>query len=175
MSNRPLTTGEIALCIRIFNQSIDYARVKIHNGQYWWFFGMQDPNTAVTPNGEIFFPPKIYQDDFSQLAGSDQAFFMHEMVHVWQYQLGYGVKTRRIKFWNPPTYNYTLEAANTLANYNMEAQGNLLADFFSLTVLESPEIIHEQAHVDDLPLYQQVLQLFLADPGDKNCLPHPDL
>ena len=175
VDNRPLTPGEIALCTPIFNQSIDYSRVKIHNGEYWWFFGLQDCHTAVTPNGEIFFPPKIYQDDFSLLAGSDQAFFVHEMVHVWQYQLGYGVKSRRIQFWNPPTYNYTLDPANSLAHYNMEAQGNLLADYFALTVLDSPEIVHEQAHIGDLPLYQQVLQLFLANPGDKACLPHPHL
>lgn len=175
MSDRPLSAGEIALCMPIFKNSIDYVRVKVHHSQYWWFFGLQDKNTAVTPNGEIFLPPPIFEEDFSQLAGSDQMLFIHEMVHVWQYQLGYGVKARRIQFWNPLPYNYALDPANTLADFNMEAQGNLIADYFSLAVLVAPELVHEPAHSGSLPLYQQVLQGFLANPGDKNLLPRPDL
>ncbi len=175
MGDRPLSAGEKEMCESIFKNSIDYTRVKVHHGQYWWFFGWQDKNTAVTPNGEIFFPPPIFSEDFSQLAGSDQILFIHEMVHVWQFQLGYGVKRRRIQFWNAPPYDYILDPIKTLADFNMEAQGNLIADYFALTVLAAPELVHEPAYAGNLPLYQQVLQGFLANPGDKNLLPRPDL
>ena len=175
MSDRPLSAGEIQLCTSIFKDAIDYSRVRVHNGQYWWFFGMQDRHTAVTPNGELFLPPPIFKEDFSGLEGRQQTLFMHEMVHVWQFQLGYGIKMRRAQFWNAPSYNYTLDPANTFADFNMEAQGNLIADYFALAVLKSPEIVHEPAYADNLPLYQQVLQGFIANPGDKALLPRSDL
>ncbi|MDF3931133.1 type VI secretion system tip protein VgrG, partial [Pseudomonas citronellolis] len=46
---RALTAGEIAMARRVFQDAIDYSRVKVHHGGWWLFLGLQ--NTAVTPNG----------------------------------------------------------------------------------------------------------------------------
>lgn len=175
MGDRPLRSGEIDLCLPIFKNAIDYTRVKVHNKQFWWFFGFQKKNTVVSPIGEIFYPHNMFQEDFSLSAGDEQCLFIHEMVHVWQYQLGYGLKTRAIQTWNPLSYEYTLDPANSLCDYNMEAQGNLICDYFALTVLGMPELVHEPNHVDDLALYAQVLGSFLANPADNACLPRPHL
>ncbi|UUZ53048.1 hypothetical protein LP419_29235 [Massilia sp. H-1] len=56
---------------------------------------------------------------------------MHEMVHVWQYQLGYPVRLRgavRVGL----SYDYELAPDKHLSDFNMEAQGDLLADYFAL-------------------------------------------
>ena len=54
---RGVTTGEIAIAWLIFQDSIDYAQVKIHNGEYLWF-GMQPDNEAMAPDGGMYFNPK---------------------------------------------------------------------------------------------------------------------
>ena len=52
---------------------------------------MQNSDTAVTPFGEIYFPEKHFKHDFSTEQSNDKHWFMHEMVHVWQYQRGMAV------------------------------------------------------------------------------------
>lgn len=53
----------------------------------------------MIPNGEIYFPTGIFQTDFAS-AGIDKiSLFMHEMVHVWQHQMGMWIKTRGLFSW----------------------------------------------------------------------------
>ena len=92
------------------------------------------------------------------------------MVHVWQHQLGYPVKLRgaiRIGL----SYGYELRPGAQLADYNMEAQGDLLADYFALKHMAKPRIMRQRRYADRLDLYEQVLGRFLADPGDPGNLP----
>ncbi|RDS79733.1 hypothetical protein DWU98_16850 [Dyella monticola] len=91
---RSLTRGEVEEAQTVFGSGINYATAKVHHGGWWLFMGKQDPNTAVTPNGEMYFPDAIYKNDYSSSTISPKwiALFMHEMVHVWQYQMGYAVK-----------------------------------------------------------------------------------
>ncbi|MNF54700.1 hypothetical protein D3C84_361360 [compost metagenome] len=80
---RSLTSGEIAMASVVFKDAVDYSKVKVHHGGWWVFFGFQ--NTAVTPNGEMYFPEstQYYRDDFSNsFDDRDKALFMHEMTHV---------------------------------------------------------------------------------------------
>jgi len=91
LKSRPLTAGEVAMARQIFNDSIDYSAVRVHNEEYLPF-GLQSNKTAMTPNGSMYFNPDYFVDDFS--AVDDRGFklwFIHEMTHVWQYQLGYSV------------------------------------------------------------------------------------
>jgi len=78
--SRNLTLGEIFLAREIFKNSIDYNTVKVHNGQY---ILVQQKNTGLTPNGEIYMYDGAYKDDYS-VQGIDEtkAFFLHEMTHV---------------------------------------------------------------------------------------------
>lgn len=167
--SRLLTAGEVAMARSLFGLSVDYSRVRIHNEEYLWF-GLQDDDTAMTPNGEMYFNPKRFKEDFSASGFGDSLWFMHEMVHVWQYQLGYPVKLRgavRIGL----SYSYTLEDTKRLGNYDMEAQGNILSDYWALKNFKTPPLLSERKHSDDLTMYEKVLETFLADPSDKASLP----
>ena len=69
-TKRALTTGEIDMAKLVFANSINYAEVYIHNDEFLPF-GLQDNNTVMTPNGEIYFPKGLYRDDFSIVTGAD--------------------------------------------------------------------------------------------------------
>ena len=84
---RDLTAGEIEMAKKVFQNSIDYSKVKVHNGAFMPFTG----NNAMTPNGEMYFPEGYYTPDYSLEIDSYKAWFIHEMTHVWQCQLGYVV------------------------------------------------------------------------------------
>ena len=83
MSSRNLTTGEIALAKKIFKGSIAYERVRIHDEAYVFF---QPNNSGMTPNGEIYVTGGC-PADYSTAESHFRAFFIHEMTHVWQFQL----------------------------------------------------------------------------------------
>lgn len=80
-TKRKLTFGEINLARQVFQDSINYTDVYIHNEEYL-LLGLQDNYTAMTPNGEIYFPVKLYRNDYSTESASLKHLFMHEMTHV---------------------------------------------------------------------------------------------
>jgi hypothetical protein len=166
---RPLTAGEIQLAKSVFGNGIDYSKVLIHNRGY--FFGYQNKDTAVTPNGEIYFNEENYVPDFSKENARLQLWFIHEMIHVWQYQLGYWVKITRV-FHPFMEYKYTLDASKSFSDYNMEQQGDIIADYFRLKVLGMSQALHMKEYTSkDLYLYEKVLNKFLINPQDKSNLP----
>ena len=153
----------------LFVDSINYRKARIYNRRYLPF-GLQARNCAMTPNGSMYFHKSCCLLDFS--TGSEHArhWFMHEMVHVWQHQLGYPVRTRgaiRIGL----SYHYELAAGKTLADYNMEAQGDLLADYFVLKHLGSAHAMRQPRYAHSLPLFEQVLATFLIQPAMRENLP----
>ena len=91
------------------------------------------------------------------------------MVHVWQHQLGYPVRLRGAVRLGLP-YDYKLFEGATLADYNMEAQGDLLADYFVLKFLRRPDAMRQRQYGGQLALYERVLAGFLADPADRGNL-----
>jgi hypothetical protein len=169
--SRPMTAGEIAMSRLIFQDSVNYTRVKIHNEEYLWF-GLQDDETAMTPNGEMYFNPIKFKEDFSASNAVDNRWFIHEMVHVWQHQLGYNVWWNGWQRWRL-TYKYGLLDELRLGDYDMEQQGDIVADYFALSVLKRPEVVENRGYRDmtSIPLYEAVLQVFLKDPSDKSSLP----
>ena len=167
---RDLTAGELAIARQVFGDSVDYSKVKVHNHGYWMFFGFQDKHTAVTPNGQMYYPGPIYRDDFS-VSPEDQALFIHEMVHVWQRQLGYAVK------WNglfvssrgASAYQYSVAAGATLADYNMEQQGDIISDYYMIVVLGEPRYARGSRGTPEQ--LRMVLADFLRDPSSRDNLP----
>jgi hypothetical protein len=96
------------------------------------------------------------------------------MTHVWQFQLGYPIK--RIRAPRPNmSYSYVLSPDKRLCDYNMEAQGNLVADYFLLQFRNGKRELSEPRYAfmqgDPRPLYQAVLRDFLADPSNTGNLP----
>jgi hypothetical protein len=166
---RALTVGEVAMATALFGAAIDYAKVRIHNRRYLPF-GLQPKNCAMTPNGRLYFHHSCFLDDYSAGDIHAQHWFMHEMAHVWQHQLGYPVRLRgalRIGL----GYRYRLRAGATLADFNMEAQGDLLAEYCVRKCLGNPHGMRWRGNAMSLALFEQVLGDFLADPSSRANLP----
>lgn len=185
---RRLTKGEISLSKIIFKDSINYNKVMVHKHGYPLFLGFQDENTAVTPNGHIYFTKKRFKTDYSQ----DQDFIerhwiVHEMVHVWQYQLGYSVILNAAN----RTYAYDISKKNDISEFFMEQQGDIIADYCMLLAGYSAEGLRQlqiskkkprdflERYQDDilrtgrydLPDHQRILRRFLTNPKNKDLLP----
>lgn len=125
---RLLTTGEIKLAQSVFASTIEYPKVWIHKASYLPF-NLQNENTAMTPNGELYFRNQ-YHDDFSQSTDDMQHLFIHEMSHVWQRTKGMNVIGRGLVSWLV-SYRYTLDG-RLLSEYPMEQQAQIIADDFTL-------------------------------------------
>lgn len=65
MSLRRMTSGELTLARSIFENTIDYSKVWIHNENIC--LG-QGERTAMTPNGEMYYPDAVYSSDYSSQA-----------------------------------------------------------------------------------------------------------
>ena len=167
MASRRLTAAEISIASLLFGDAIDYARVRIHARRYMPF---QPVSCAMAPNGSIYFHASRCLPDFAAGDASARHWFIHEMTHVWQHQLGYPVRLRgalRLRL----GYRYELAPGNSLAGYNMEAQGDLLADYFALRHDGAPQALRQPRYAQALPLFEQVLAGFLADPASRRNLP----
>lgn len=114
-SQRLLTLGEIALAKSIFGNSIVYPRVWIHHASYFPF-KLQGRNTAMSPNGELYFRD-WYCENFSIQSFQFQHLFIHEMSHVWQYQRGIWVRMRGLVS-GFVSYEYSFEENKKLFDQN---------------------------------------------------------
>jgi len=125
---RLLTIGEIQLAQSVFASTIEYPKVWIHKDSYLPF-NLQNEDTAMTPNGELYFRDQ-YHEDFSQSTDAFQHLFIHEMSHVWQRARGMNVIGRGLISWLV-SYRYTLDG-RLLSDYPMEQQAQIIADNFTL-------------------------------------------
>lgn len=166
-SPRPLTHGEVAMARLLFGESIDYRRVRVHGRRYLPF---QPRNCCITPNGSMYFHRSCFLPDYTRGDPPVVHWFLHEMVHIWQFQMGYAVRLRGAVRIGLP-YGYDLAAGKTLADFNMEAQGDLLADYFALKYLCRPASMRQRRYAGSLLLYEQVLASFIANPSDRANLP----
>lgn len=161
MPARSLTVNEIAMASLLFRDAIDYSRVRIHARRYMPF---QPKHCAMAPNGSIYFHHSRCLDDFALGDAVARHWFMHEMTHVWQHQLGYPVRLRgaiRLGL----SYDYELAPHKRLADFNMEAQGDLLADYFSLKHDWPGHAMRRSQFASNLDLFEQVLSDFNANPS----------
>jgi hypothetical protein len=129
--SRPLTPGEIALARSVFGDAIDYSRVRLVKGKWWPF---HPRNAAMAPMGDIYFHPEnhVFSDDFSKEPLGRQAFFIHEMTHVWQTQKGgrFYLPLMRHPFCR---YDYELKPGKPFSRYGLEQQAEIVAHVFLAT------------------------------------------
>jgi len=168
-SARHLTQGELKMAKAIFKDAIDYRRVRVHHGSYFPF-GMQNNKTAVTPNGHMYYPTLLYKDDFYQKDIRQQWLFIHEMVHVWQHQLGVHVRDRGLISWLVD-YQYYLKESLKLSDYGLEQQASLIADYYILKEYgykkwSERNFKYGIGGYNIIDSYEIVLSLFLSDPSD---------
>ena len=126
---RPLTDSEVKLAKGVYGDSVNYGRVRIVQGKFNPF---QDDNTAMAPNGNIYFPDRIYVDDFGRASPSGQGLFIHEMAHVYQYQtnpLGFQIQAG-LEHIRGAEYNYRLESGKPFGSYGIEQQAEIARNYF---------------------------------------------
>ena len=126
--DRSLTAGEIALARTIFGDAIDYAAARVANRK-WAFF--QPREVAMAPRGCIHFNPRgtAYRDDFACQPLVVQAFFLHELTHVWQHQRGMNLILRRHPFCR---YAYAIHPGRPFTRYGIEQQAEIVRHAFLL-------------------------------------------
>jgi hypothetical protein len=126
--HRVLTLGETTLLRSVFGAGINYTAVKVHNHKFIFF---QPDDTAMTPNGQIYFPAKHYLSDFSTASLRDRAWFIHEGAHLYQhYALGWNLIVR-----GPfdRGYDYKLDPTKTkFSDYGLEQMGDIAQDYYTL-------------------------------------------
>jgi hypothetical protein len=163
------------MAMMMFKGAIDYSQVRVHKRRYLPGSG----SNAMTPHGEIYFPAFAYQDDFSVQDKYKQVWFMHEMTHVWQYQLGYGVKQAGFKIMLKGGYFKNKNHARPLAyqhsphgdqnqqmsDFNMEQQADIISRFHGSIHLDMTD------YSESLAFDACILREFLENPNNKKLLP----
>ncbi|MES2120210.1 MAG: vgr related protein [Pseudomonadota bacterium] len=128
MDARPLTTGEIALVRSVFGDAIDYSKVRLLKRKFWPF---QPVRFTMAPMGHIHFHPMsdVWSADFSTEPLGRQAFFIHEMTHVWQAQAKgrFYLLLMRHPF---SRYDYVLTPGKPFNRYGIEQQAEIVAHRF---------------------------------------------
>ena len=128
MKSRSLTLGEVALARSIFGDAIDYSKVRLFEGKWWPFHPRR---AAMAPSGDIWFHPEGggWSEDFSIEPLNNQAFFIHELTHVWQAQKRgrFHLMLMRHPFCR---YDYRLEPAKPFSSYGIEQQAEIVRHRF---------------------------------------------
>lgn len=119
--SRCLTVGEIALARSVFGDSIRLDEVRLKTT--WWVL----KNYAVSPNGNIYFNPADWIDDFSAASLGKQSWLIHELTHVWQLQQGLKVVRGALI---DRRYDYVLETGKSFFKYGIEQQARMVQDYF---------------------------------------------
>lgn len=179
LKSRPLTAGEIAMARLVFKDSINYSTVRIYNEEYLPF-GLQPNKTAMTPNGSMYFNPDYFVQDYSSVDDrGKKMWFIHEMTHIWQYQLGYSVTWQG--FWTGITGGYIFDRAykinptdtkdsqdknKTFCDFNLEQQAKIIEQYYGAKYLSAT--LYDDFY---LPFHERVLQEFLRSPKNAALLP----
>jgi len=174
MGYRKLTLNEINFASKIFGSSILYIDVKIYHEKYAFF---QPDNSGMTPNGNIYIHGEVI-DDYGKatISPDSKAFFIHEMVHVWQKHNGVLnpivsaiANSIRHGFDYNKAYEYTLDTEKDLLDYRMEQQAQIIEDWVRVTLLNwltrGGYLQNEEAGGDLRKLYESVLERFIANPS----------
>jgi len=174
MGYRKLTLNEINFASKIFGGSILYIDVKIYHEKYVFF---QPDNSGMTPNGNIYIDGKIIKDYGNAIVDlGSKAFFIHEMVHVWQKHNGVLnpkisaiANSIRHGFNYNEAYKYTLDAKKDLLDYRIEQQAQIIEDYVRVLYLgihrREEYLQNEENEAEIDKLYQSVLSKFLSEPS----------
>ncbi|MER9133236.1 hypothetical protein [Mesorhizobium sp. M0768] len=160
--SRKMTPGEIDMARRYYGDEIDYSKVDINKFSY--FVG-QPSYTYVTPNNGIYIgkDDPSYQDDYSNptLSVGQRSQFMHELMHIFQYQhraglFNSGLFKNNFFYRNPfvpgsgPYYEYgPLASVKSFNGLNIEQQAHLFQDYF--------ETVEKGGQRPDLAPFEKVL------------------
>ncbi|NAR78042.1 zinc protease [Acinetobacter haemolyticus] len=197
---RLLTSGEIDMCRRIFKDSIDYSKVLIKRSSTWSVPGLT--GNTFSPMGTINLTSSLFDQfpDFSNCQNdySAEHHFIHEMTHIWQYQLGGGVRhigQAAMLFRQggyicssiSPDYGDDYTAYYTdltgkhvdrkFHEFNLEQQGRIIELWHDAVYMQhkSPKRRHHIQSRKLLGYVERTLREFLLNPSDKKHLPQSQI
>lgn len=188
---RRLTDREITMCQSVFKDSIKYEEVWIvMQGLVVSLF-----DTAVTPFGRVITIPRkdyIENKDFSKSAPSLKHWFIHEMTHIWQNELGFkGIpKLKRVcrleyfKTTGSPDSSsgedlqpYATDLMGRdlykeFNEFNYEQQGRIIELYYDAKFLKNsqPQRKHHQISVKLKHHVLRTLDGFIKNPNNKSLL-----
>jgi hypothetical protein len=122
---RTLTEAERSLVAAMFGDAVDPDEVRL---KHWPWWPLQPRSVVMAPMGHLHFHPggKSWCGCFGSASIRKQAFFLHEMTHVWQSQ----TKGR----WYLPlmrhpfcAYDYVWKPGKAFADYGIEQQAEIVA------------------------------------------------
>ena len=162
---RKLTLGEITLAQTVYQNSFNYDKIFIHKGRLIPLF--QNEKIAMSPFGTMHFPPALYVDDFSTASITKQHLFIHEMAHVWQYQLGLmtwldgAILGMKGGYRGNACYAYSdrVGVCQRFNQFNMEQQADLIADWFIFK------------NTQNNPQVKMIMSEFISNPSNVHLLP----
>jgi hypothetical protein len=121
---RALTRGEIAIGQTVFDDAIDWPRIRM----------MQAPKLgfgAMVPIGRmIVFSKWRAALDFSTSGLGDQGWFVHELTHVWQAARGVVLAGAKLGALGETAYAYKPRSRAKLSDYNIERQAEIARHLF---------------------------------------------
>lgn len=125
---RALTSGERALVREVFGTALEVDRPRVYARGFVPVAHRR--GLAMAPNGNVYFHPDDHREDFSRAGLPQQAWFIHEMTHVWQHQCGVCVWLRGLL---NRRYGYLpFDPSRSFGSYGVEQQGDIVQDYFLL-------------------------------------------
>ncbi|MFH7765244.1 type IV secretion protein Rhs [Acinetobacter sp. BSP-28] len=121
VKRRTLTVGEKQLASSVFGKhlQLDAIHIVAYRGVI--------KNYAISPNGNIYFHPQNWCEDFSKMPLGKQSWLIHELTHVWQIQQGLAVVRKAIF---DRKYHYVLQQGKQFLQYGIEQQAQMVQDYF---------------------------------------------
>lgn len=118
---------------RVFGETLPLSRIFCHV--------INAGRLSITPYGNPYFVQSVYCNDFAApgVEVPDQAHFIHELTHVWQYYHGVNVvreaacisRQARGRYLDA-AYRYSLRAGR-FAQLNIEQQASTVQDYWRLS------------------------------------------
>lgn len=117
---RTLTAGERALAAEVFGPALDATRI--------WLFALPVWNRAFVAGGRlIVWPARGARRDFSAAPLEERSVFVHELVHVWQAQIGVNLILGKLRAGDGAhSYAYELSDNRGLRDFNIEQQAMIV-------------------------------------------------
>lgn len=136
---RHLTGEEIHILEPVFKDTLKYHSISCTINK----LNIGGVGNSITPAGIPYFSKLIYCADFSKAGDADQWVFVHEMMHVWQWQHGTYVVNEAIGVAithrdYATAYPYDLVSGKKLTDYNIEQQAAIVADYWWLDATQAP-------------------------------------
>ncbi|WP_323030642.1 hypothetical protein [Brachymonas denitrificans] len=176
---RHLTAAEIALVQPLFRDGLDYAQIRIQSGGW---LGLPHMTRAALAHGNtLVFPPRLVRHDFAEANDATKVWFVHELVHAWQWQRGFRLWRHGVRLalrggygrlQRAYRYQHLLPHTERFCDLNMEQQADLIAHYFDAAFLQGDGSVHDRTkHVEQLPHYRALLADFLVNPCNLALVP----